>query len=236
MVPAHFEQDTIGETLLGLHKAVRVPFQALVVYDRADDPTADVFSAGQVNWPEASLLRNAYGRGALNAIRTGLEAAQTEYVAVFMADMSDGPEILNAMLAAADAGADVVSASRYMKGGSQTGGPWFKAFLSRNAGRSLHWLTRIPTRDPTNSVRLYRTSFLRQVEIQSVGGFEVGIELTVKAYVGGWQVAEVPSHWHDRSAGESKFELRNWLPQYLRWYFYALFRAPLGIRLARRKR
>ena len=62
---------------------------------------------------------------------------------------------------------------------------------------------------------------MRQVEIQSVGGFEVGIELTVKAYVGGWQVAEVPSHWHDRSAGESKFELRNWLPQYLRWYFIA---------------
>ena len=71
-------------------------------------------------------FRNADGRGARQCDSLRLEAAQTEYVAVFMADMSDGPEILNAMLAAADAGADVISASRYMKGGSQTGGPWLR--------------------------------------------------------------------------------------------------------------
>ena len=236
MIPAHFEQDNISETLAGLHATVGSPFRALVVYDRDDDPTTEVVHAGEDRWPETSLLKNAYGRGALNAIRTGLDAAQTEYIAVFMADMSDRPDVLNAMVVAADAGADVVSASRYMKGGSQTGGPRLKGLLSRYAGRSLHWLTRIPTRDPTNSVRLYRASFLREVEIQSVGGFEVGIELTVKAYVGGWRVAEVPSHWQDRNLGESKFKFLQWLPQYLRWYLYALLRAPLGLRRNRRRR
>ena len=56
------------------------------------------------------------------------------------------------------------------------------------------------------------------------GGFELGLELTVKAYRLGMRVAEVPTTWRDRTAGESHFRLRKWLPHYLRWYV-AAFRA-----------
>jgi hypothetical protein len=31
----------------------------------------------------------------------------------------------------------------------------------------------------------------------------------------------VPAVWRDRSNGESRFRLRKWLPQYLRWYGWA---------------
>jgi len=230
VIPAHFEESTVGASLRALHEKVREPFQALVVYDVDEDPTAEVVRAGIAGWPEAEPLKNRYGRGALNAIRTGLEAADTEYAVVFMADLSDDPEVVNAMVRAADAGADIVSASRYMRGGSQTGGPRLKSFLSSLAGRSLHLLTRIPTHDPTNSFRLYRTSFLREVRIESRGGFEIGLELTVKAYVSGRRVTEVPARWQDRASCASKFKLGQWLPLYLRWYLYALLRAPLGLR------
>jgi glycosyltransferase involved in cell wall biosynthesis len=233
VVPAHFEQETIGITLRNLHETVAQPFLTLVVYDQDEDPTAEVVRDGAAGWPEAALLKNAYGRGALGAIRTGLEAATTELVVVFMADLSDEPEVINAMLAEADAGADIVSASRYMKGGRQVGGPRLKSFLSQVAGRSLHVLTRLPTHDPTNSFRLYRTAYLRDVEVESTGGFEVGLELTIKAYLAGRRIREVPATWTDREAGESKFQFRRWLPLYLRWYMYALMRAPLGLRRGR---
>jgi dolichol-phosphate mannosyltransferase len=155
---------------------------------------------------------------------------------VFMADLSDDPDVVNRMVEEADRGADVVSASRYMKGGSQSGGPRLKSFLSRTAGNSLHLLTRLPTHDPTNSFRLYRRDFLRQVEIESTGGFEVGLELTAKAYLQGRTVTEVPASWTDRAAGQSKFKLTRWLPLYLRWYLHTLVRAPLGIRLTGRRK
>jgi dolichol-phosphate mannosyltransferase len=234
VVPAHFEADTIGATLRGVHQDVRGLFRVLVVYDRDEDPTAEAVRTGITEWPRAELMKNAFGRGALGAIKTGLAAADTELVVVMMADLSDDPKVVNAMVTEADRGADVVSASRYMKGGSQEGGPRLKSFLSRTAGQSLHLLTRIPTRDPTNSFRLYRTSFLKDVEVESRGGFEIGLELTAKAYLAGRRVTEVPSTWTDRSGGESKFKFREWLPLYLRWYLYTLRRAPLGIGVRRR--
>ena len=43
------------------------------------------------------------------------------------------------MVELARGGADVVSASRYMKGGHQVGGPLLKRLMSRTAGLTLHW-------------------------------------------------------------------------------------------------
>jgi dolichol-phosphate mannosyltransferase len=143
--------------------------------------------------------------------------------------MADDLKALTPMLDAFRAGADVVCGSRYMRGGEQRGGPRFKGLLSRTAGVSLHWLTGIPTHDVTNSFKLYRRAFLEQVDIESTGGFEIGMELTIKAFARGFRVAEVPSVWTDRTSGKSRFDLRRWLPRYVGWYVYAL-RHRYGIR------
>ena len=70
-------------------------------------------------------------------------------------------------------------------------------------------------------------SFLDAVTIESKGGFELAIELSVKADLDGRRLAELPTTWRDRTAGESRFKLRAWLPLYLRWYLH-LFRGRLG--------
>ena len=54
--------------------------------------------------------------------------------------------------------------------------------------------------------------------IQSTAGFELALELTVKATLAGRQIDEVPTTWRDRTAGQSNFKLRRWLPHYLHWY------------------
>ena len=93
-----------------------------------------------------------------------------------------------------------------------------KTAMSRTAGRSLHLLTRVGTRDATNSFKAYSTEFVRQVGIDSRAGFEIGLELTAKAKRLGLPVAEIPTIWLERQAGVSGFELAAWIPQYLRWY------------------
>ena len=72
-----------------------------------------------------------------------------------MADGSDEPHIVDAMVSLARDGADVVAASRYMRGGRQIGGPPLKRLLSRAAGLTLHWFAGVPTHDPTNNFKLY---------------------------------------------------------------------------------
>jgi len=121
----------------------------------------------------------------------------------------------------------VVCGSRYMKGGRQTGGPLLKRLLSRTAGLTLNLLAGVPTKDVTNSFKMYRTAFLQSLTFESTGGFEIGMEAVVKAYVAGGRIAEVPSVWTDRIEGESRFRLWKWLPNYLRWYLYA-FRGRLN--------
>ena len=228
VIPVYNEGDNIRATLAALDAKVSVPARILLVYDTPEDTTLPAAEAltGQTRVP-FELVRNRYGRGALNAIKTGLEAAEDELVVVTMADLCDPPEVINVMVEAAErCRADIVCASRYMKGGKQYGGPKLKGFLSRTAGLLLCWITRLPTHDPTNSFKLYRKSFLETVTIESTGGFELGIELVVKARAMGRTIVEVPTVWRDRVAGKSNFKLWKWLPNYLHWFFYAFRRHP----------
>ena len=71
---------------------------------------------------------------------------------------------------------------------------------------------------------MYRKSLLDALTLESRHGFELALEITVKAFLGGWRLAEIPTVWHDRVEGTSNFRLLRWLPRYLRWYWLALSR------------
>jgi hypothetical protein len=90
--------------------------------------------------------------------------------------------------------------------------------MSRAAGLSLHYVGGVATHDATNNYKLYSRDLLGSITIESEGGFELALELTVKATLDGRTVAEVPTTWQDREAGESNFKMGAWLPRYLRWY------------------
>jgi dolichol-phosphate mannosyltransferase len=167
---------------------------------------------------------NDLGRGVHNAMKAGIAGTTGRYVLISMADGSDDPTAVDRMVELARNGADVVSASRYMKGGRQVGGPPLKRLMSRAAGLTLHWFARVPTHDPTNNFKLYRRAFLESTTIESTAGFELALELTVKATLARRQIAEIPTTWRDRTAGQSNFKLRKWLPHYLHWYRVAFLR------------
>ena len=219
VVPVYNEGENAEPTLRGVVERTRTrPLEVLVVHDMDEDTTVPVVRRLQVEMPELKLQRNTMGRGVLNAIKSGLAAARAPYVLVTMGDGSDDPNDIDAMYALARSGADVVAGSRYVSGGRQVGGPLLKRSMSRVAGLSLHWVGGLPIHDATSNFRLYSKRLLDRVTIESTGGFELGIELTVKAYALGMRVAEVPTTWRDRTAGTSRFQLWNWLPRYLHWY------------------
>ena len=224
VVPVFKEGESVDPVLRALDSAITVPHEILVVYDFDEDPTVPVIERLHEELPSIRGLRNDIGRGVLNAMKAGIAASAGRFVLISMADGSDEPHVVDPMVALARGGADVVAASRYMKGGHQVGGPLIKRTLSRVAGLSLHWFGGVATHDPTNNFKLYSTRLLRATKIESRAGFELALELTVKATLARLRVAEVPTTWRDRTAGESNFKLRKWLPQYLRWYGIAMFR------------
>ena len=218
VLPVYNEGEAVEPVLRALAAGVKTPHELVVVYDFDGDTTVPVVArlAGEI--PGLRGLRNDLGRGVLNAMKAGIAGTNSPYVLISMADGSDEPHVVDSMVALARDGADVVAASRYMNGGHQIGGPLLKRLMSRTAGLSLHWFAGVPTHDPTNNFKLYSRRFLDATTIESEAGFELALELTVKATLDGRRVAEVPTTWRDRTAGQSNFKLRKWLPHYLHWY------------------
>lgn len=223
VIPVYNEDKNIAQAISRIEDEVKSEHLINVIYDFDEDTSIPVVEEEKNKYKTPiNLIKNKYGRGVLNAIKTGLESAETEYVIVTMADLSDPPEVMNKMLEiASEKNADIVCASRYMRSGKQVGGPFIKGLMSKYAGLSLYYLAKFPTHDATNSFKLYRASFLKKQIIESTGGFELGFELVVKAHLQGFKVLETPTVWTDRQAGKSNFKIIEWLPSYLKWYFMA---------------
>jgi glycosyltransferase involved in cell wall biosynthesis len=233
VLPVYNEGEAVEPILRALSAGVETPHELVVVYDFDEDTTVPVVARLTGDIPGLRGLRNELGRGVLNAMKAGIAGTDAPYVLISMADGSDEPHLVDPMVALARSGADVVAASRYMRGGRQVGGPLLKRSMSRIAGLTLFWFAGVPTHDPTNNFKLYSRRFLDAVTIESTAGFELALELTVKATGMGRAVVEVPTTWRDRTAGQSNFNLRKWLPHYLHWYRVA-FVGRLR-RLARRR-
>lgn len=226
VVPVYNEAENFPRLYESLRTHVLTPWRLKVVYDREEDTTVPVARAIAAQDARVELLLNA-GKGVLGALRTGLAEADHGFVVVTMADGSDDHRQVDQMVALAREGYDLVAASRYMRGGAQLGGPLLKSALSRTAGLSLRWLAGVGTADATSNFKLYRAEFLKSVKIESRGGFEVALELTVKAHLRGLRIGELPTTWAERTSGKSNFQLRKWFLDYLRWYLAAFrSRAP----------
>lgn len=225
IIPAFNEGRDIIPVLERISEAVTMSFECLVVIDNPEDSTIDfVNEFSRIN-PAFKYVRNNFGSGPANAIKQGFEIAKAPIAVVTMADGSDDPELIDDLVRLVDRGVVIAAGSRYMAGGQQIGAPRFKSFLSRLAGNTLFWFTKVGTHDATNSFKAYDVEFVRKVGITSKYGFELGLELTAKAKRLRKPIAELPTIWIERDFGKSNFKLIKWLPHYLTWYFLAFGRS-----------
>ena len=224
VIPAYNEGDDIVPGLRRIFEAIKLDAEVLVVVDTDTDTTIPAVEKFAKAEPRLRYLINDYGRGPAQAIRYGIDHAGAATVVVTMADGCDDPRQIDDLVRLVERGVVVAAASRYMPGGQQVGGPRFKSFLSRTAGKSLYTFADAGTRDATNSFKAYNRQFVRDVGIDSRDGFEIGLELTAKARRLRMPVAEIPTIWLDRAFGESNFKLSKWIPKYFKWYRFAFGR------------
>jgi dolichol-phosphate mannosyltransferase len=225
LIPVYNEAENITNTLSQIAEKVKTQNSITIIFDDDSDTTIPVVNdyLRVNNYSNIFLIKNKYGKGVLNALKTGFDSCTDAVALVVMADSSDDMSIVDNMFAKMNQGYDLVCGSRYMKGGRQIGGPVLKKLMSRAAGISLHLLTGIPTHDISNSFKMYKTDLFREITMESTGGFEIGMELLIKSYLKGHRITELPTTWHDRKAGKSRFQLNKWLPIYIHWYLYFIY-------------
>lgn len=224
VIPVHEEGSYILATLERITRSVKTEFECIIVADNKSDSTIPFILDFQRKDPRFRFELNQIAVGPAGAIKQGIRFAKGEMIAVVSGDGSDDISQLDSLAGLVERGVSVAVASRYMKGGQLVGAPLLKAWLSRLAGITLYLFARLGTRDATNNFKVYSKEFINSIVIESNYGFEIGLELTTKAKLLNFRIAEIPTIWIERTEGESKFPLISSLRFYLKWYLKAIFR------------
>jgi glycosyltransferase involved in cell wall biosynthesis len=224
VIPVHEEGSYILATLERITRSVKTEFECIIIADDKSDSTIPFILDFQHKDPRFRFELNQIAVGPAGAIKQGIRLAKGEMIAVVSGDGSDDISQLDSLAGLVERGVSVAVASRYMKGGQLVGAPLLKAWLSRLAGITLYIFARLGTRDATNNFKVYSNEFINSIVIESNHGFEIGLELTTKAKLLNFRIAEIPTIWIERTEGESKFPLISSLRFYLKWYLKAIFR------------
>ena len=78
IVPVYNEGSNIANALGEIYATVTLPKRVLIVYDFDEDDTVPVVRELAPDYPGLELVRNTIGRGVINAIRAGIEAARLQ--------------------------------------------------------------------------------------------------------------------------------------------------------------
>lgn len=221
LLPVRNEEENLAVMLRILRSAIEVPHEVVVITDTPDDLSIPVVKKVAERYPEVRHVANTKGRGVANAIRTGIDDAKGEYILIFAADEVGPVIVVEKMIALADSGYDVVGLTRYSKGGRRLGGSLIQHILSRTANKIFGLLTPgFPLTDATSGVKLVRRSVFEKIVFEaSPVGWTVAFEMSIKFYLLGLRMTELPSISIDRLyGGASSFRVGSWTWEYFRWF------------------
>jgi len=227
VVPVHNEQDNITEIVTRIESMLDCPHELIIVNDHSTDASEKLLIELSQRFENMRVINNHFDKGFANALRAGFDNACGEIVMPVMGDSCDDLTSVGPMLEKIKQGYDVVCGSRYIKGGGRLGGSRLKGFLSWAAGKTIRFFLRVPTSDITNAYKVYRKEVLDKITIQSEG-FEISMEIPLKAYFLRFKITEVPTVWKERKKGKSSFRIPRLLPHYIRLYIWAIARKMRG--------
>jgi glycosyltransferase involved in cell wall biosynthesis len=224
IIPAHNEEANISEAVEKIEAYIGdLDYELVIIDDHSTDNTAVFVNKLSRKYQNIRLVQNLFDKGFAQALKTGFSNIHNDVVVPVMGDLCDDLSTLKKMLDKIDAGFDIVCGSRYIPGGARIGGSRLKGFFSRFVGKSLYYLLGLPTHDIANAFKMYRRKVIESVEINS-RGFEISMEIPLKAYYLGFKITEVPTVWCERTKGKSSFRMFKLFPAYLKLYLWAIFK------------
>lgn len=212
VIPTYNEAENLPKMVSALF-SLPLDLRAVIVDDNSPDGTGRVADelAGQyrrihvIHRAGKLGLRSAYFDGFRQAMVDGAQA-----IGQMDADFSHDPARLPDMARRLES-CDVVLGSRYVPGGSVDAewAAWRKA-LSGFANFYARTILGMPQRDVTTGFRLWRRATLEGMPLDRVqsNGYIFLVEMAYLAFCLDYRIGEVPIHFADRLAGESKMSLK----------------------------
>jgi glycosyltransferase involved in cell wall biosynthesis len=200
IVPVYNENGTVRR-ILEVIRSVPVEKEILVIDDGSTDGTRETLKSmpGQ---PDVRILFHEKNMGKGAAVKTGIREAKGDVVIIQDADLEYDPmDYLPLLDAMRESGAQVVYGSRFL------GKKNVSSFWHRGVNKFLTGMTNVlygsRLTDMETCYKLYKTPFLRSLDIRSEG-FELEVELAAKTLLRGADIEEVPVSYKGRSFHEGK--------------------------------
>lgn len=212
LVPTYNERENLAVLVDAI---LAVPGTSVMVLDdQSPDGTGQVADQLASAYPgRVEVLHRTGPRGLgvsyLDGFRRAL-ATSYDVICQMDADLSHDPKFLPEMLAAIDAGADLVIGSRYVNGVSVVNWPLRRIILSAFANWYIRTVTGLGVRDCTTGYRCWRRTALAALPLDQVvsEGYAFIVDLTFMAAVRGLRVVESPIIFIERRQGASKLSTR----------------------------
>lgn len=212
ILPTYNERENLPLIFYMLHRTFTknvITFEVVVVDDNSPDNTLEV----------AQQLQEVYGKvmvkivsrkgklGLGTAYVAGLKECTGERVILMDADLSHHPKFIPQMILKMNAhDYDIVSGTRYRKGGGVAGWDLKRKITSKGANFLAQFLLNPGNAsDLTGSFRLYKREALEKIlpQVKSKG-YAFQMEILILARKANMTLGEVPITFVDRLYGESK--------------------------------
>ena len=214
IIPTFNESPNVEPLVTRIAAALPGEAADILFVDDSTDDTPDVVAevAKHSAVPVRLIHRTEPIGGLSGAVIEGLRAVTAEFVVVMDGDLQHPPEVIPTLLAKIrQTDADVIVASRYIPGGTNSGlSNLLRHLVSRTSGALTRAMFPVRLRNVSDPM----TGFfaLRTASIDIVGlrprGFKILLEILARQPL---VVTEVPFDFGKRVAGESKATLRQGL-------------------------
>jgi dolichol-phosphate mannosyltransferase len=209
-LPTYNERENLEPMIRALGEVLDTARdRVLVIDDGSPDGTGEIADrlAEELDW--VSVLHRQSKEGIGPAYIAGFRRALAdgaELVLEMDCDFSHDPHAVPRLIAAAEAGADLVLGSRYTAGGGTRNWGLGRRIVSRGGCLYAQVLLGMRVRDLTGGFKCFRRSALEAVDLDALTahGYAFQIETTYRIRRAGLRVVEVPITFEERRAGASK--------------------------------
>jgi dolichol-phosphate mannosyltransferase len=208
-LPTYNEHENLEPMLRALANVLRDGDRVLVIDDASPDGTGRLAEELARELAFVDVLHRDRKEGLGPAYRAGFRRVlqtDAELVLEMDCDFSHDPNDILRLIAAAEAGADLVLGSRYVRGGSIPSWGAVRRFVSYGASVYSRIALQVNVRDLTGGFKCFRRRVLETLDLDRIEarGYAFQIETTYRALRAGFRVVEIPIAFVDREEGRSK--------------------------------
>ena len=225
LIPMYNEIEQLKHTIKKLYKIKKKikNFEIIFIDDFSNDGSIDYVRRYSKKNSFIKVFNNKK-KGLGSAIEEGIKKSKSDYICVFMCDMSDDVnDLVKYFKMIKKSKKDAIFGSRFIEGSKVKNYPLFKLLLNRVSNNLIKLIFFSKYNDFTNAFKIYKRSILLKFLPIVSENFNVFLELPLKIITRGYSYSITSINWNGRVHGKSKFKIKEIGSMYIFTLLYCLF-------------